>query len=380
MIKAYNIALKLNDCQKIIELNKQIPNNILTFDSNHIPHLTLLQFYTDEKNINEIKKIISDLPKLKSNLKFEFNKSKNDNLWYYNLTTFSEELNEFQEKIKKLVNKFIIKLENPDSNNFSENIELKKLYDIVNKFNDTIFNPHISLGFSKDNVNLNQKEFILDDFKIELYNIGDYGSAIPIKEVFYFCHRINTIKELSTIPKKYGIELDLRDRKDGEIILCHDPFIDGELFDDFLKNYDKSSIILNVKSERIEHKVIELLKKYNITDYFFLDSSFPMIYILSELGEKNIAVRFSEFESIESVFLIKNRVKWIWVDCFNNFPLTKESYKKIKDSNLKICLVSPELQKHKIERINEFKKIISDNNFQIDAICTKIYNINKWNL
>ena len=275
---------------------------------------------------------------------------------------------------------FIIKLENPDSNNFSENIEFKKLYEIVNKFNDTIFNPHISLGFSKDSVNIDQEEFTLDDFKIELYKIGDYGSAIPINNVFYFCHRINTIKELSSIPKKYGIELDLRDRKDGEIILCHDPFIDGELFDDFLKNYDKSSIILNIKSERIEHKVIELLKKYNITDYFFLDSSFPMIYTLSELGEKNIAVRFSEFESIESALLIKDRVKWVWIDCFNNFPLTKESYKKIKDSNLKICLVSPELQKHNIERINEFKKIISDNNFEIDAICTKIYNINKWNL
>lgn len=43
-------------------------------------------------------------------------------------------------------------------------------------------------------------------------------------------------------------------------------------------------MILNVKSERIEHKILELLRKYNIKDYFFLDFTFPMIKILAENG------------------------------------------------------------------------------------------------
>jgi hypothetical protein len=77
---------------------------------------------------------------------------------------------------------------------------------------------------------------------------------------------------------------------------------------------------------------------------------------------------------------MKDKVKWVWVDCFNNFPLNQKNYKKIKDAGFKICLVSPELQKHDISKIKKFKEIIYKNNFKIDAICTKVYNISKWNL
>ena len=104
-----------------------------------------------------------------------------------------------------------------------------------------------------------------------------------------------------------------------------------------------------------------------------------MIYQLNKINEKNIAIRFSEYESIESVLLVKDMVKWVWVDCFNKFPLTKNNYNKIKKAKLKICIVSPELQKHSIEKINNFKKLISENNFVIDAICTKKYLIDNWN-
>lgn len=195
--------------------------------------------------------------------------------------------------------------------------------------------------------------------------------------MLFVAHRINTIEELKKIPKEYGIEIDIRDEK-HDLILVHDPFKTGEKLDDFLKYYNKSFIILNIKSERIEYRVIELLKKYNITEYFFLDSSFPMIYQLNKIKENNIAIRFSEFESIESVLKVKDMIKWVWIDCFTKFPLDKESYNKIIDANLKICLVSPELQKHNVEMINDIKTIISKNKFNIHAICSKIYNNDKW--
>lgn len=195
--------------------------------------------------------------------------------------------------------------------------------------------------------------------------------------MLFISHRINTIEELKQIPSEYGIEIDIRDEK-NDLILVHDPFKTGEKLDDFLKYYNKSFIILNIKSERIEYKVIELLKKYNITEYFFLDSSFPMIYQLNKIKENNIAIRFSEFESIESVLKVKDMVKWVWIDCFTKFPLDKEIYDKIIDVNLKICLVSPELQKHNVEMIDEIKNIINNNNFKIHAICSKIFNNYKW--
>ena len=193
----------------------------------------------------------------------------------------------------------------------------------------------------------------------------------------YCCHRINTIKELKEIPKEYGIELDLRDNVKGDIHIAHDPFILGELFEEYLKHYHHSFIILNIKSERIEWKILELLQKYNIKDYFFLDSSFPMIYQLSIKNEKNIALRFSEFEGLDTIRNMKNKVKWVWIDCFTKNPLTLEIYNQLKKMNYKLCFVSPELQQQS-EKILEYKEYFQKNDIILDMICTKHYNIETW--
>ena len=189
-------------------------------------------------------------------------------------------------------------------------------------------------------------------------------------------HRINSSKELAQIPKDSGIEVDLRDSEKG-LILSHDPFSDGELFENFIQNYEHKKIILNIKSERIEYKVLEILEKYQINDYFFLDSSFPMIIDLSKKGIKNIAARISEFESIGSINLISERVNWIWLDSFNSFYLSKKEVKEIKELNLKTCLVSPELQgrEHEIESYSTKMKSLG---LKVDAICTKFPNFSRW--
>ncbi|MBL0702943.1 MAG: hypothetical protein JJV95_03030 [Sulfurospirillum sp.] len=192
----------------------------------------------------------------------------------------------------------------------------------------------------------------------------------------YIAHRINTIEELKKIPKKYGVELDLRDFK-NRLILQHEPFKNGEDFEEYLKHYNNGTMILNIKSERIEHKVLELIGKYKIKKYLFLDSSFPMIYLLSKNGEKNIALRFSEFEGIDTILNMKNKIKWIWVDCFSKLPITKENYKLLKECEFKFCLVSPELQGQN-EKIASYKKYLENENIVFDAICTKIYNVNLW--
>lgn len=194
--------------------------------------------------------------------------------------------------------------------------------------------------------------------------------------MLFIAHRINTINELKNIPSTYGVEVDVRD-KDQKLILQHDPFKDGEDFEEYLHHYHHAFIILNIKSERIEFRILELLKKYAITHYFFLDSSFPMVYQLSKQGELNSALRFSEYEGLDTIYLAQTRVRWIWVDCFSYLPLTKSIFSKLKSTNLKICLVSPELQ-GRDKDIEEYKTYLHKNNFICDAICTKIYNISRW--
>ncbi len=193
----------------------------------------------------------------------------------------------------------------------------------------------------------------------------------------FIAHRVNTIQELKEVPKEFGVEVDLRDCG-NRIILQHEPFSDGEYFEEYLKHYNHGTIILNIKSERIEFRVLELLKKYKVEKYFFLDSSFPMIYLLSEQGEKNIALRFSKFEGLDTIMNMKDRINWVWVDCFGKFPMDDISYNMFTNIGLKLCLVSPELQNRR-NKLKPYIKILQNNKFKIEAVCSKIDNYNTWN-
>lgn len=193
----------------------------------------------------------------------------------------------------------------------------------------------------------------------------------------FIAHRVNKVEELKKIPVEYGVELDIRDYND-RLILEHDPFKEGEDFEEYLKHYKHGTLILNIKSERIEDRVLELLKKYNINQYFFLDSSFPMIHLLATRGEKNIALRYSEFEGLDTLKSMKGKVNWVWVDCFTKLPVDNNVYKQLKEMGYRLCLVSPELQ-GRPEDIDRYKKYIEDESIIFDAICTKIYNVEKWN-
>lgn len=196
--------------------------------------------------------------------------------------------------------------------------------------------------------------------------------------MLYICHRINTMAELERVPDEYGVEVDLRDDLEGNIYIEHNPFTKGENFEEYLKRYSSDKeMILNIKSERIEYAVLELMDKYQISSYFFLDSSFPMIFALSKLGNSHMAVRFSEYEGMDLLENMAGKVEWVWVDCFTKMPLTLKNYKKIKQLGYKICIVSPELQGQP-EKIETYAEYLKREKLIPDAVCTKQYNIELW--
>ena len=195
----------------------------------------------------------------------------------------------------------------------------------------------------------------------------------------YIVHRVNSLKKLDKLSPKYGAEIDIRNDEE-DLFLEHDPFKKGESFEKFIKEYKHGTIILNIKSERIEYRVLETLRKYNVHDYFFLDSSIPMIHLLSKINVNKIAVRYSEYESIETVFNMRKKVKWVWVDCFKGELINVGEYKKLKKMDLKLCLVSPELQMFDLGRIKTFAQEMKKKNIHFHAVCTKYPNIWEDNL
>jgi len=122
---------------------------------------------------------------------------------------------------------------------------------------------------------------------------------------------------------------------------------------------------------------LELIKKYGIADYFFLDSSFPMIYTLANRGEHNVALRYSEFEGVDTLQNMQGLVNWVWVDCFTKLPLDYDLFSQLKKMKYKLCLVSPELQGRE-EDIENYRSYLASHDIVFDAICTKHYNVSRW--
>ena len=86
--------------------------------------------------------------------------------------------------------------------------------------------------------------------------------------MIFCCHRINTIKQLKKIPTNFGIEIDIN-TDSNKLVLKHDPFGKGELLEKFLEFYRHKFLILNVKSEGLEKKIFQFLKKKKNNQLFF---------------------------------------------------------------------------------------------------------------
>tara|TARA_X000000368_G_scaffold81982_1_gene61886 strand:- start:18451 stop:19044 length:594 start_codon:yes stop_codon:yes gene_type:complete len=190
---------------------------------------------------------------------------------------------------------------------------------------------------------------------------------MKIDKTIFIKHRINSIEDLENTPQQYGVEVDIR-IYNNEIILNHEPFESGTSFDVFLKHFKHSFLIINMKCDGAEEIIIKILKEQSIKNFFFLDCSIPRTVNLIRGDYNNIAIRYSKYEPIEFVMKFKNQAEWVWVDCFDKFELSEKDYNTMKE-HFKICLVSPELQEHSIEMIDEFKKL--SENMEFDAICTK---------
>ncbi|MEK6772740.1 MAG: hypothetical protein AABY64_02260 [Bdellovibrionota bacterium] len=186
-------------------------------------------------------------------------------------------------------------------------------------------------------------------------------------------HRCNSSGQLVGLHPDFGVEIDLRSSvgDPGHLHLSHDPWVQGENFDLWLGKYKEvglsGPLILNTKEDGLESRTLELLKKHQIQNFFFLDTALPTLVKWSvKENKKFFAVRWSKFEPIEFCEKFKNHCEWVWIDCFFLEIPPTDIIKKLQE-NFKVCLVSPELQGGEGKTISEFRKSLP----AIEAICTK---------
>jgi hypothetical protein len=184
-------------------------------------------------------------------------------------------------------------------------------------------------------------------------------------------HRRNTAAELDATPPTLGVEVDIRTRHNN-LIVHHDAFAEGEMFESWLDHYRHGLLILNVKEEGLEERLGDLMAQRGIEHFFFLDQSFPFLLKTAARGQRRCAVRVSEFESIETALSLSGRVDWVWVDCFTHFPLTYAETQRLVAAGFRLCLVSPELQgRDAAVGIPALRTLLSSEGILADAVCTK---------
>ncbi|MCK9351764.1 MAG: hypothetical protein M0P76_03165 [Candidatus Pacebacteria bacterium] len=195
-------------------------------------------------------------------------------------------------------------------------------------------------------------------------------------------HRINKISEMAMVPKKYGVEIDIRGYGD-KMFLNHEPIDDPKKYDEleeYLKNFKHAFIIFNLKEAGYEERVIALAKKYGIKKYFLLDVEFPYLYRATRKDRfRKIAVRYSEAEPIESVLAQyqngKPLLDWVWIDTNTNLPLSKKIKDKLKD--FQTCLVCPD-RWGRPEDIAVYAEKMRKMNFHLDAVMTALRYAETW--
>ena len=151
-------------------------------------------------------------------------------------------------------------------------------------------------------------------------------------------HRVNTVNDLIEVDVNHGIEIDIRFKND-KLVLSHDHESIESNFVDFLKRYNHSLLVVNVKESNIENLIITKLKENKIDTFFLLDVEFPYILQNHKVFGDHLSLRYSKYESIESVSYFKNKIKWLWIDTYEDFEINENIANIIK--HFSVILVSP---------------------------------------
>ena len=182
-------------------------------------------------------------------------------------------------------------------------------------------------------------------------------------------HRINTVAGLEEVDQRHGVEADIR-TYGGKLVLNHEPGQPGDSLDGYLSKFSHALAVLEIKEEGIEKQVISLCQKHGIEKYFLLSVSFPFQYLLSKQGIRKMAVRFSEFESIDTCISMRGKIDWAWVDTFTKNPLDRISFHRLKEAGLKLCVVAPD-RWGRPDEDKGYNEYYRENGIAIDAVMTE---------
>ncbi|GMO64700.1 MAG: phosphatidylinositol-specific phospholipase C/glycerophosphodiester phosphodiesterase family protein [Rickettsiales bacterium] len=141
----------------------------------------------------------------------------------------------------------------------------------------------------------------------------------------------------------FGTETDLRDCA-GKILISHDmPKGDEISFEEVLQIMDGRNLplALNIKSDGLIDGILELLHKYNHTNYFTFDMSIPDLVVQT----KKHLQAFTGLSDIQPHPVLLDKCAGVWLDCFNSDWYGAKQIDDLIAQNKQVCVVSADLHK-----------------------------------
>ena len=139
----------------------------------------------------------------------------------------------------------------------------------------------------------------------------------------------------------FGTETDLRD-SGKKIVISHDMPGGNEIsFEEVLKIMDGRNLplALNIKADGLADDILDLLNKYNHTNYFtfVMSSSDRVVHI-----KKNVVV-FTGLSDILSPAVLLDKVAGVWLDSFNSDWYEANIIDDLIQQSKSVCIVSADL-------------------------------------
>jgi len=166
----------------------------------------------------------------------------------------------------------------------------------------------------------------------------------------------------------FGTETDLRDIA-GKIVISHDmPNGDEITFEEVLRimNGRNLTLALNIKADGMADAILELLGRYNHTNYFTFDMSIPDMVFQVKRGVRV----FTGLSDIQPTPVMLDKSVGVWLDCFNSDWYGTDIIDDLIAGGKSVCAVSADL--HKRETGRQWGIIKSCKNFESEnlLLCT----------
>jgi hypothetical protein len=160
-----------------------------------------------------------------------------------------------------------------------------------------------------------------------------------------------------------GTETDLRDIA-GKIVISHDMPKGEEIkFEKVLQimNGRNLPLALNIKADGMADGILELLSKYNHTNYFTFDMSIPDMVFQLKHGVRV----FTGISDILPTPVLLEKSTGVWLDCFNSDWYSAGTIDDLVIGGKIVCAVSADLHKRETSRqweiIKSCKSFYSEN-------------------